>query len=38
VDLPTLKAADGTELVNSTVYYTLNQLRQAPPALTSATR
>jgi glucose/arabinose dehydrogenase len=41
VDLPTIKAADGTELVNSTVYYTLNQLRQngpASPALSAATR
>ena len=41
VDLPTVKAADGTELVNTTVYYTLNQLRQngpASPALSAATR
>jgi glucose/arabinose dehydrogenase len=41
VDLPTLKAADGTELVNSTVYYTVNQLRQGGPAgsaLSAATR
>ena len=41
VDLPTMTAADGTELVNSTVYYTLVQLRQggpASPTLSAATR
>ena len=32
VDLPALRAADGTELVNSSVYYNLVQLRRSGPA------
>ena len=32
IDLPEVRAADGTELVNSSIYYTLNHLRQGGPA------